>query len=154
MLRNFAHRVKLLKLFWIGQQFARNKILKLSQIRNSRTSEYHSTRKLSPLSDGSLSDSKHSVNYELRLSEIDRVAESGETWTDRTFRHKSGSWQNFAMTSPDTLYMKNAVNKYRFPLVTHMAYFDTRFGCYGHLKSVYSAGQILDRLNKEVKSLV
>jgi hypothetical protein len=88
------------------------------------------------------------VNYELRLLEIDRVAESGEIWTDRTFR------QNFAMTSPDTLYMKNAVNKYRFPLVTHMAYFDTRFGCYGHLKSVYSAGQILDRLNKEAKSQV
>jgi hypothetical protein len=41
-------------------------------------------------------------------------------WTDLNFRHNFGSWQNFAMTSPETLYIKNAV--------THMAYFDTRFG--------------------------
>jgi hypothetical protein len=58
------------------------------------------------------------------------------------------------MTSPETLYMKHAVNEHSFPLVDHMAYFDTRFGCNRLLKSGYSAGQILDRLNKEVKSQV
>jgi hypothetical protein len=39
------------------------------------------------------------------------------------------------MTSLETLYTKNAVNKYSFPLVTHTAYFDTRFGCYLFLKT-------------------
>jgi hypothetical protein len=34
------------------------------------------------------------------------------------------------MTSPKTLYMKNAINEYILTLVTHMAYFDTRFGRY------------------------
>jgi hypothetical protein len=80
------------------------------------------------------------VSYELRLSEIGRVAESGEIWTDRTFWHKSESWQNLAMTSLEILYTKNTVNKHSFSLVTYMAYLDTRFGCYGHLKSFYSAG--------------
>jgi hypothetical protein len=51
-----------------------------------------------------------------------------------TFRHKSGFWRNFVMTSPETLYTKNATNELSFPLFTHMAYFDTRFGCYGFLK--------------------
>jgi hypothetical protein len=91
------------------------------------------------------------MSYKLRLSEIGRVAELGEIWTDRTLRHKSRSWRNFAMTSPEILYTKNTVNEHSFPLVTHTAYFNTRFGCYGHLKSVYSARQILDRLNKEAK---
>jgi hypothetical protein len=39
------------------------------------------------------------------------------------------------MTSSKTLYMKNAVSEHSFTLVTRMAYFDTRFGCYGLLKS-------------------
>jgi hypothetical protein len=43
------------------------------------------------------------------------------------------------MTSPDTLYMKYAVNELSFLLVTHTDYFDTRFGCYGFLKLGYGA---------------
>jgi hypothetical protein len=43
------------------------------------------------------------------------------------------------MTSPETLYTKNSINEHRFPLVTHMAYFDTRFHRYGFLKSGYGA---------------
>jgi hypothetical protein len=59
------------------------------------------------------------------LSKIGRVPESGEIWTDRTFQHNSGSWQNFAMTSPETLHMKNAVTNTAFhwllirPVSTH-----------------------------------
>jgi hypothetical protein len=56
-------------------------------------------------------------------------------WTDPTFGHKSRFWRNFAMTSPETLYTKNAFNEYSFLLVTHMAYFDTRFGLCRLLKS-------------------
>jgi hypothetical protein len=44
-------------------------------------------------------------------SKNDRVAELGEIWTDLTFWHKSEFWQNFTMTSPKTLYTKNAVNE-------------------------------------------
>jgi hypothetical protein len=65
---------------------------------------------------------------------------------DCTFRHESGFWQNFAMTSPKSLYMKNAANKLCFPMVTHTAYFGTLFGSYGLLNSGYGADQILDRL--------
>jgi hypothetical protein len=43
------------------------------------------------------------------------------------------------MTSPETLYTKNTVNELSFPLVTHTAYFDTWFGCYGFLKLGYGA---------------
>jgi hypothetical protein len=49
------------------------------------------------------------------------------------------------MTSPETLYTKNVINELSFPLVTHTAYFDTRFGSYGFSKSGYSAGQIEQR---------
>jgi hypothetical protein len=59
---------------------------------------------------------------------LDRFAES-EFWTDRTF------WKNFAMTFPETLNTKDADNELSFPLVTHMAYSDARFGSYGILKS-------------------
>jgi hypothetical protein len=41
------------------------------------------------------------------------------------------------MTSPKALYMKNTVNEHSFLLVTHMVYFNTRFGRYGFLKSGY-----------------
>jgi hypothetical protein len=61
--------------------------------------------------------------------------------------YKLGSWQNFTMTSAETLYMKNVVNELSFLLVTHMTCFDIRFGRYGFLKSDFSAGQILDRLD-------
>jgi hypothetical protein len=71
-----------------------------------------------------------------------------------TFWHKSGFWQNFAMTSPEILYTKNAINEHSFLLVTHTACFDTWFGCYGLLKSGYGAELILDRLNPKVKSQV
>jgi hypothetical protein len=56
-----------------------------------------------------------------------------------TFRHKLGFWQNFAMTSPETLYTKNVVNELSFPLVTHTAHFDIRFGSYRFLNSGYDA---------------
>jgi hypothetical protein len=47
---------------------------------------------------------------------------------------------------PETLYTKIISNELSFLLVTHMAYFDIRFGRYGILKSGFSTGQILDRL--------
>jgi hypothetical protein len=59
------------------------------------------------------------------LSKNGRVAESEEIWTDRTFRHKTGSWQNFDITSPETLHMKNAIMNTAFcwllirPILTH-----------------------------------
>jgi hypothetical protein len=43
------------------------------------------------------------------------------------------------MTSLEMFYMKNATNEHSFPLVTHMAYFDTRFGRYGVLKTKQGA---------------
>jgi hypothetical protein len=43
------------------------------------------------------------------------------------------------MTSPETLYTKNAANEHSFLLVTNIAYFETRFGSYGFLKSGYGA---------------
>jgi hypothetical protein len=85
---------------------------------------------------------------ELRLSELNRVAEFRRNWADLTFQHKSGFWQNFAMTFPETLHAKNAVNEPSFTSVTHMAYSDTWFGCYGFLKSGYGAELILDRTDR------
>jgi hypothetical protein len=52
------------------------------------------------------------------------------------------------MTSRETLHTKNAVNKYRFTSVTHMAYSDTRFGRYEFLNSGYDAEVILDRMGR------
>jgi hypothetical protein len=43
------------------------------------------------------------------------------------------------MTSPETLYTKNAAKKNNFRLVTHTAYFDARFGRYGFLKTEQGA---------------
>jgi hypothetical protein len=63
-----------------------------------------------------------------------------------TFLHESGFWQNFAMTTSETLYTKNVVNKLIFLLVTHTTCFDTRFDRYEFLKSGFIVGQILDRL--------
>jgi hypothetical protein len=59
--------------------------------------------------------------------------------------YKSGFWNNFAMTSPETLYTKHVFNELRFLLVTHTTYFDIRFGRYEFLKLYFTAGQILDR---------
>jgi hypothetical protein len=61
--------------------------------------------------------------------------------------YKTGSWQNFAMTSPETSHMKNVANDLSFPLVTHMTHFDIRFGRYGILKSYFSFGHVMDRLD-------
>jgi hypothetical protein len=63
-----------------------------------------------------------------------------------TFLYESGLWQNFAITTPETLYMKNVVNELIFLPVTHMTCFDIRFNRYEFLKSGFTAGQILDRL--------
>jgi hypothetical protein len=76
---------------------------------------------------------------------LNRLAESG-FWADRTFWSNSGFWQNFAMTFPETLNKKVADNELSFPLVTHMAYSDARFGSYGILKSGRGAENFLDRL--------
>jgi hypothetical protein len=65
---------------------------------------------------------------------LDRFAES-EFWADWTLWSKSGFWQNFIMTFPETLNTKVADNELSFLLVTHMAYSDARFGSYGILKS-------------------
>jgi hypothetical protein len=65
-----------------------------------------------------------------------------------TFRHKSGFLQNFAMTSPETLYTKNAINEHSIMPVTHMAYSKTWFGRYGFLNSGYGAELILDRTDR------
>jgi hypothetical protein len=56
-----------------------------------------------------------------------------------TFHHKSGFWQNFAMTLPETLHTKNATNEHNFTSVIHMAYSDTRLDRYGFLKLDYDA---------------
>jgi hypothetical protein len=55
-------------------------------------------------------------------------------------------WQNFATTFLENLNTKVADNDLSFPLVTHMAFSDARFGSYGILKSGQSAENFLDRL--------
>jgi hypothetical protein len=67
-------------------------------------------------------------------------------WADWTFLYESGFWLNFTMTSSETLYMNNVVNKLSFLPVTHMTCFNVQFSRYGFLKLGFSAGQILDRL--------
>jgi hypothetical protein len=83
------------------------------------------------------------MSYDCR--KLDRFAES-ELWVDWTFWSKSGFWQNFAMTFPETLNTKVADNDLSFPLVTHMAFSDAWFGSYGILKSGRGAENFLDRL--------
>jgi hypothetical protein len=60
--------------------------------------------------------------------------------------YKSSFWKNFALTSPETLYTKHAVNELSFLVVTHTTCFDIRFDRYEFLKLGFSVGQILDRL--------
>jgi hypothetical protein len=50
------------------------------------------------------------------------------------------------MTFPETLNTKVADNELNFPLVTHMAYSDVRFGSYEILNSGRGAENFLDRL--------
>jgi hypothetical protein len=78
--------------------------------------------------------------------ETQPVAESAFL-ADHTFLYKTGFWQNFAMTSPETSYMKNVTNELSFLLVTHMTHFEKRR--HRFLKSGYSAELILDRLMQE-----
>jgi hypothetical protein len=85
------------------------------------------------------------MSYDCR--KLDRSVET-EFLAAHTFRYKSGFWQNFAMTFPKTLNMKNAINELIFPLVTHMAHSDAQFDSYGVLKSGQAAEQILDRLDQ------
>jgi hypothetical protein len=66
---------------------------------------------------------------------------------DHIFLYKTGSWQNFAMTSLETSHTKSVTNELCFPLVTHMTHFDIRFSRYGILKSCFSSGHIMDRLD-------
>jgi hypothetical protein len=86
------------------------------------------------------------VICELRQSETRSDAEI-TFLADHTFLYKIGSWQNFAMTSPETLHMKNVANELIFTLVTHMTQFDIQFGRYGILKSCFSSGHVIDRLD-------
>jgi hypothetical protein len=58
------------------------------------------------------------------------------------------------MTFPETLNTKVADNDLSFPLVTHMAYSDARFGSYGILKSGLGAESFLDRLCRPVNDQV
>jgi hypothetical protein len=51
------------------------------------------------------------------------------------------------MTSPESSYMKNVTYELRFLLVTHMTLFDIWFGHYVILKSCFSSGQVIDRLD-------
>jgi hypothetical protein len=51
------------------------------------------------------------------------------------------------MTSPETSHTKNVTDELRFFLVTHMTPFDIRFGCYGILKSCFSSGHVMNRLD-------
>jgi hypothetical protein len=56
------------------------------------------------------------------------------------------------MTFPETLHTKVADNELSFPLITHMAYSDARFGSYGILKSGRGAENFLDRLQTSERS--
>jgi hypothetical protein len=96
---------------------------------NSGSPAYHFGRLLSQLSDGPLNVSNWLVICELRQSETRPDAEI-TFLADHTFLYKTGSWQNFAMTFPETSHTKNVTNELRFPLVTHMTDFDIRFGHY------------------------
>jgi hypothetical protein len=84
---------------------------------------------------------------------LNRSAET-EIWADYTFQHKSVVWKIFAMTSPESLNTKNAINELSFLLVTHTAYSDAPFDSYGRLKSGQGAEQILDRLGKPANDRV
>jgi hypothetical protein len=58
-----------------------------------------------------------------------------EFWAYCTFWHKFGSWQNFTMSSPETLTTKVAINKLSFPLVTHTVLSDDLLDSYWLLNS-------------------
>jgi hypothetical protein len=51
------------------------------------------------------------------------------------------------MTSPETSHMKIVANELSFLLVAHTTCFAIWFGWYGILKSCFSSGQVMDRLD-------
>jgi hypothetical protein len=114
--------------------------------RNSRSPKYHFGRQLSQLPAGTLNGSNRLAIYELRKWETRLDAET-TFLADHTFLYKTGSWQKFAMTSPETSPMKNVTNELSFPLVTHTTHFNIRFGRYGILKSCFSSRHVMDRLD-------
>jgi hypothetical protein len=83
---------------------------------------------------------------ELRKSETRPDAEI-TFLPNHTFLYKIGSWQNFAMTSPENSHMKSITNELSFPLVTHMTHFDIWFGRYSILKSYFSFRHVMDRFD-------
>jgi hypothetical protein len=89
------------------------------------------------------------MSYDCR--KLDLSVET-KIWADYTFWYKSGFWQTFAMTFPDTLHIKNSLNEHTFPLVTHTAYSDARFDSYAFLKSGQGDKQILDRLDRRMNN--
>jgi hypothetical protein len=93
------------------------------------------------------------VVSELRQSETQPVVEP-ITLADHTFLYKTSFWLNFAMTSVETLYMKNGANELSFLLVTHTTCFDIRSGRYGFLKLGFSARQIVNILDIHVLAQV
>jgi hypothetical protein len=58
------------------------------------------------------------------------------------------------MTFPETLNTKVADNELSFPLVTHMAFSDARFGSYEILKSGRGAGNFPNRLCRPANNQV
>jgi hypothetical protein len=93
--------------------------------RNSGSPEYHFGRKLSQLSDVPLSGSKQLAIYVLRLSELDRVAESGIL--DRPcLSAYVGISTKFSPDLPEILNTEVVSNEV-FPLVMHTVSSDERF---------------------------
>jgi hypothetical protein len=109
-------------------------------------SEYHFGRQLSQLFDGPINGSKRLAIYEIQQSET-RPDAKITFLVDHTFLYKTSSWQNFAITSSETSHMKNVVNELSFPLGTHTTHFNVWFDRYGILKSCFSSGHVMDRLN-------
>jgi hypothetical protein len=139
-------------------------VLGWPKLQKSRIPFQNFRRQLSQLSDGPSNGSNRLAICELQQSDTRPVAESAfpdimvkfcqkpdlyrkvHFWADCTFLYKSGFWQNFPMTSPETSYTKNVSNALRFLLSAHTTCFDIHFGRYGILKSGSISGQILDRL--------
>jgi hypothetical protein len=67
-------------------------------------------------------------------------------WADWTFLYESGFLVKFCYDLPETLYMKNVINKLSFLPVTHTTCFDIRFDPYEFLKSDFHTDQVPDRL--------
>jgi hypothetical protein len=118
---------------------------------NSGTPEYRFGWQLSQLSDGPSNGSKRLTICELRQSETRPVAESAFP-ADDTFLYKTSFWWNFAMTTPETSYMKNIAHKLSFLLVTHTTHFGVRFGRYVALNFCFSSGHVVDRLDCRIWS--